>query len=249
MNVAPFDVRLPDGDEADEAVAKVVQPDITVVCDPFKLDERGCRGAPDWIIEVLSPTSAGHDQVRKLALYERHGVREYWLAHPDDRIVTVYRLERGAYGRPLVMRWRAAWHRPPVPRWKSTGRGWSRACLDRTQAQTQNHDGDANAGSYWVVPVGGVQCFLQASDSVKITRPAAVPGRRRTSGTPSPRSVTGAGLSRAAPIGPPSMTFGLVFPCRLTPNRPIAGPRIAGVGAIDPRSFTRSSSSPHGHSR
>lgn len=103
VNVAPFDVRLPDGDEADEAVVTVVQPDITVVCDPFKLDERGCRGAPDWIIEVLSPTSAGQDQVRKLALYERHGIREYWLAHPGDRIVTVYRLDLSVYGRPLVM--------------------------------------------------------------------------------------------------------------------------------------------------
>jgi len=107
--VAPFDVRLPDGDEANEAVATVVQPDITVVCDPFKLDERGCRGAPDCIIEVLSPASAsasasaGQDQVRKLALYERHGVKEYRLAHPGDRIVTVYRLDGGVYGRPLVM--------------------------------------------------------------------------------------------------------------------------------------------------
>ncbi len=102
VNVAPFDVRLPDGDEADEAIATVVQPDLVVVCDPVKLDDLGCRGAPDWIIEVLSPTSAGQDQVRKLALYERHGVREYWLAHPSDRIVTVYRLEGGSYGRPLV---------------------------------------------------------------------------------------------------------------------------------------------------
>ena len=103
VNVAPFDVRLPDGDEVDEAVATVVQPDITVVWDPFNPDERGCRGAPNWIIEVLSPTSAGQEQVRKLALYERHGIREYWLAHADDRIVTAYRLDRGVYGHPLVM--------------------------------------------------------------------------------------------------------------------------------------------------
>ena len=102
VNVAPFDVRLPEKDEADEAILTVVQPDIAVVCDRAKLDERGCRGAPDWIIEVLSPASAGHDQIAKLALYERHGVREYWLAHPADRIVTVHRLEGGAYGRPRV---------------------------------------------------------------------------------------------------------------------------------------------------
>jgi len=102
VNVAPFDVRLPDADEADEQVRTVVQPDISVVCDPDKLDDKGCRGAPDWIIEVLSPDSAGHDQVRKLVLYERHGVREYWLVHPIDRVVTVYRLGDDVYGRPAV---------------------------------------------------------------------------------------------------------------------------------------------------
>jgi len=104
VNVAPFDVRLPEGDEADAAIRTVVQPDISVVCDPTKLDAKGCRGAPDWIIEVLSPKTAGHDQVRKLALYERHGVREYWLVHPVDRVVTIYRLADGgsSYDRPDV---------------------------------------------------------------------------------------------------------------------------------------------------
>jgi Uma2 family endonuclease len=102
VNVAPFDVRLPEAEEADDDVSTVVQPDIVVVCDPSKLDDKGCRGAPDWLIEVLSPGSAGHDQVRKLALYERHGVKEYWLVHPIDRVVTIYRLEAGTYGRPVV---------------------------------------------------------------------------------------------------------------------------------------------------
>lgn len=102
VNVAPFDVRLPATNEADAAITTVVQPDISVVCDPAKLDERGCRGAPDWIIEVLSPGSAGHDQIRKLSLYERHGVSEYWLAHPTDRIVSVYLLVDGAYARPRI---------------------------------------------------------------------------------------------------------------------------------------------------
>ena len=60
------------------------------------------RGAPDWIIEVLSPATAAHDQVRKRDLYERAGVHEYWLVHPTDRIVTVYRLEDGRYGRPDI---------------------------------------------------------------------------------------------------------------------------------------------------
>ncbi len=102
INIAPFDVRLPDHDEADEEVVTVVQPDLVVVCDKGKLDERGCRGAPDWIIEVLSPSTAAHDQILKLALYERHGVKEYWLAHPADRIVTIYWLEDGQYGRPSI---------------------------------------------------------------------------------------------------------------------------------------------------
>ena len=103
VNVAPFDVRLPIEDEADDAITTVVQPDLTVVCDSGQLDERGCRGAPDWVIEVLSPTTAGHDQIKKLAVYERHGVKEYWLVHPVDRIVTIYRLEGSGYGRPQVM--------------------------------------------------------------------------------------------------------------------------------------------------
>ena len=100
--IAPLDVRLPRGDEADEAVDTVVQPDLLVVCDPARIDERGVRGAPDWIIEVLSPATAAHDQVRKRDLYERAGVREYWLVHPTDRIATVYRLENGHYGRPDI---------------------------------------------------------------------------------------------------------------------------------------------------
>ncbi|NEV65364.1 Uma2 family endonuclease [Thiorhodococcus minor] len=102
--VAPFDVRLPKVNEADEHVDTVVQPDLAVICDPAKLDERGCRGAPDWIVEILSPYSAVHDQIRKRALYERHGVREYWLLHPVDRILTIYRLgEDCAYGRPDIL--------------------------------------------------------------------------------------------------------------------------------------------------
>jgi Uma2 family endonuclease len=100
--IAPFDVRLPRADEADEKVDTVVQPDISVVCDKAKLDERGCRGAPDWIVEVLSPATAGHDQVAKRALYERVGVREYWLVHPIDKVLTVYLLANGAYGKPAV---------------------------------------------------------------------------------------------------------------------------------------------------
>ena len=100
--IAPFDVRLPRAGEADDKIDTVVQPDISVICDKAKLDERGCRGAPDWIVEVLSPGSAGHDQVVKRELYERVGVREYWLVHPIDKVVTIYLLVTGAYGKPAV---------------------------------------------------------------------------------------------------------------------------------------------------
>jgi len=100
--VAPFDVRLPKADEEDEAVDTVVQPDLSVFCDRSRLDDKGARGAPDWIIEVLSPATAGHDQILKRRAYERSGVREYWLVHPTDRIVIIYWLTDGAYGRPDV---------------------------------------------------------------------------------------------------------------------------------------------------
>ncbi len=101
--VAPFDVRLPRAGTADSEIDSVVQPDITVVCDPDKLkDNHGCLGAPDWVIEVLSPATAVRAHSTKRALFERHGVAEYWLVHPGDRSVTIYRLEDGAYGKPLV---------------------------------------------------------------------------------------------------------------------------------------------------
>jgi len=98
--IAPVDVRLPKHNEADENIDTVVQPDVLVVCDSSKLDRRGVRGAPDWVVEVLSPATAGHDQIKKRNLYERHGVKEYWLVHPIDRVLTVYRLENGEYGKP-----------------------------------------------------------------------------------------------------------------------------------------------------
>ncbi|MFP4208518.1 MAG: Uma2 family endonuclease [Wenzhouxiangella sp.] len=100
--VAPFDVRLPRGDEADDAIDTVVQPDVLVVGDRDKLDEAGLRGAPDWVVEVLSPSTAAHDQTRKLAVYERSGVAEVWLVHPTDRMLTRYRLVDGRYGRPEI---------------------------------------------------------------------------------------------------------------------------------------------------
>lgn len=102
--MAPFDVRLPEAGEGDGDEHSVVQPDLVVICDESKLDDRGARGAPDWVVEVLSPSTASHDQIRKRDLYERHGVPEYWLVHPQDRMALIYRLEAGgAYGGPEIV--------------------------------------------------------------------------------------------------------------------------------------------------
>jgi Uma2 family endonuclease len=86
----PFGVRLfeKEGDRPED-VDTVVEPDISVICDRSKLDERGCKGAPDLIIEILSPSTRRHDRVVKLDLYQRSGVREYWLVNPEDRSVLV----------------------------------------------------------------------------------------------------------------------------------------------------------------
>jgi len=103
--VAPFDVRLPDHPEggADESVSTVVQPDISVFCDSARLDDRGALGAPTLVVEILSPSTSYKDQTDKLALYERHGVREYWLVHPTDRTVRIYRLGAdGLFGKDEV---------------------------------------------------------------------------------------------------------------------------------------------------
>ena len=100
---APFDVRLPQSDEADDQVRTVVQPDLSVICDVSKLDRAGCRGAPDWIVEILSPATAAHDQIRKRELYASHGVQEFWLVHPSDALVWVYRQEpEGNFGAPAI---------------------------------------------------------------------------------------------------------------------------------------------------
>jgi Uma2 family endonuclease len=101
--IAPLDVRLPKSTEEDDLVDTVVQPDVFIVCDRRKMDTRGGRGAPDWLAEVLSPSTAGHDQAVKLPAYERAGVREVWLIHPIDRTVAIYKLEAGCYGRAAIV--------------------------------------------------------------------------------------------------------------------------------------------------
>jgi Uma2 family endonuclease len=101
--MAPVDVRLPKKSEADEFIDTVVQPDVFVVCDPSKLDRQGVRGAPDWVVEVLSPSTASHDQIKKRAIYQKHGVKEYWLVHPIDRVLTIYLLEDQEFGKPNIV--------------------------------------------------------------------------------------------------------------------------------------------------
>jgi Uma2 family endonuclease len=96
---APFDVRLPkNGEREDNQLYTVVQPDICVVCDPSKLDGKGCLGAPDMIIEILSPANRKYDLNDKYRLYERSGVKEYWVIEPKNQDVTVFLLdESGKY--------------------------------------------------------------------------------------------------------------------------------------------------------
>ncbi|MBI5583091.1 MAG: Uma2 family endonuclease [Deltaproteobacteria bacterium] len=101
--VAPFDVRLPESDQTEMDVINVVQPDLTVVCDPSKLDEKGCQGSPDLIVEIISPSTAAHDYIKKLALYERRQVPEYWVVHPVDKTVMVFLLtDNREYGKPRI---------------------------------------------------------------------------------------------------------------------------------------------------
>jgi len=100
---APFDVRLAEEeDRRDNRIYNVVQPDISVFCRADSLDERGATAAPDMVIEVLSPRSSIIDQRVKLKLYERFGVREYWIVDPQNYTVHVYLLDRGEYDKPAV---------------------------------------------------------------------------------------------------------------------------------------------------
>ncbi len=100
---APFDVRLPAGSQDDEDTDTVVQPDVVVICDPSKLDERGCKGAPDLAVEIVSPYSGAMDQKIKFALYEKAGVKQYWVVQPVEMIVMVFELgANNEYGKPTV---------------------------------------------------------------------------------------------------------------------------------------------------
>ncbi len=101
--IAPFDVRLPKNNEQDDKIDTVVQPDISVICDKNKLDDKGCRGAPDWIIEILSPSTAIRDMDVKYQLYQQVGVKEYWIISPTEKWGMKYILnENKTYNQPKI---------------------------------------------------------------------------------------------------------------------------------------------------
>ena len=97
---APFDVRLPLPKklQTKKKIDTVVQPDICVICDIKKLDNQGCNGAPDWVIEILSKSTSKKDLTDKYDIYQESGVKEYWVVRPDEESVTTYILdEAGIY--------------------------------------------------------------------------------------------------------------------------------------------------------
>ena len=89
---APFAVKLFESD-----CSTIVEPDISVICDPGKLTDKGCTGAPDWIVEIISPSTASHDYVRKLKLYLDAGVKEYWIVDPSKKTIYAYHLEEAKF--------------------------------------------------------------------------------------------------------------------------------------------------------
>jgi Uma2 family endonuclease len=97
---APFGVRLfPRDDLGDDTV---VEPDIVVICDPARIDERGCKGVPDLIIEILSPSTSRHDRFTKFDLYREAKVREFWIVDPENRGLQTFVLDgRGEYFAPV----------------------------------------------------------------------------------------------------------------------------------------------------
>jgi len=100
---APFGVRLfSRKEDAPDDETGLLEPDITVVCDRDKLDKHGCKGAPDFIVEILSPSTQRRDRLEKYSLYQRAGVREYWIIDPDRKMVLAVVLEDGQYHSPEI---------------------------------------------------------------------------------------------------------------------------------------------------
>jgi Uma2 family endonuclease len=105
--VAPFDVRLINFKKStsDNQILTVVQPDLCIICDKNKVDEKGCLGAPNLIIEILSKGNSKKDLTIKFDLYEENGVQEYWIVNPSEKDVHIYTLQNGKYigSRPFIM--------------------------------------------------------------------------------------------------------------------------------------------------
>lgn len=100
---APFHVVLEPGESTQDQGNKVdvVEPDLTIICDLSKLDDRGCQGNPDMVIEITSPSTARRDKVEKFNKYEQAGIKEYWIVEPTEKIVSVYTLQdNDRFGRP-----------------------------------------------------------------------------------------------------------------------------------------------------
>lgn len=94
---APFDVRIPRKNTDDKEIFTVVQPDLCVICDENKLDDKGCIGAPDLVIEILSPGNSKREMKDKFELYQEAGVREYWIVDPNQESVIINVLEGSEY--------------------------------------------------------------------------------------------------------------------------------------------------------
>ena len=94
---APFDVRLPKTSTRNEDIYTVVQPDICVICDKDKLDDAGCIGAPDLIVEILSPGNNQKELHHKYEVYQESGVKEYWIIQPIEQTLLIYTLQNGRY--------------------------------------------------------------------------------------------------------------------------------------------------------
>lgn len=100
---APFDVILKNDDEIIEDCKNIVQPDISVICDKNKLTDKGCTGSPDMIVEVVSPYNPNNDFIRKLNLYDKYKVKEYWIVNPMKKNILIYKLdENECYGMPDI---------------------------------------------------------------------------------------------------------------------------------------------------
>lgn len=91
--ISPFDVRFPKESHNDKAVFTVLQPDICVICDRSKIDARGCIGAPDIVVEVLSPGNTKTELLHKYRVYEEFGVKEYWVVSQGDKSILIYTLD------------------------------------------------------------------------------------------------------------------------------------------------------------